>query len=88
MMHVFEHVSPSQLILASALTALVFSLEMDAEALNVSGNFIVAVGGIILAVAALKDYLASLHSNDQALQACQEEILKLQQKAKQLCYKC
>ena len=77
-------VSPSQIILLATLISLLFSLKMDAEELNVTGNFIVAIGGIILMVAALKDYSESQQQKQDTKDEIMEEIKKLQERCKQL----
>jgi hypothetical protein len=58
-MYCLESMSPCDLVILALLLALAVCDNQDANTLNVLGNFIVAVGSLVLIWAAQKEYLDS-----------------------------
>lgn len=54
-----EKISPNMLIIISVAITFLISDDKDAEELNVMGNLIVAVGSLLLTMAAQKEFLKS-----------------------------
>ena len=52
-------ISPFQLIIIATLLSLLISEGKDSDELNAYGNLIVAIGGLVLAVAAQQDLIDS-----------------------------
>ena len=80
---------PGERIIISTLLTFLISDDMDADDLNVLGNFIVAIGGLILTWAAQKQLLetskASASSSDTVtLEDIKSQIKCLQEKCEKL----
>ncbi|BDR69920.1 hypothetical protein K144313037_13320 [Clostridium tetani] len=60
----FNCVSPEELSFIANIIAIELSAGKNADELNVFGNFIVAIGGLMLAIAAQKQNLESLSKDD------------------------
>ncbi len=72
----FTTLGPNELILVNALVSLVISDDLSADELNVLGNFIVAVGSLILTKAAELSAQQS-HDNKRQLQELEELIRRI-----------
>ncbi|AVP55765.1 hypothetical protein [Clostridium tetani] len=60
----FNCASPEELSFIANIIAIELSAGKNADELNVLGNFIVAIGGLMLAIAAQKQNLESLSKDD------------------------
>ena len=63
MMAIFNKICPNELATISNIIAIVLSKDNFAEDNNVLGNFLVAVGSIILTIAALQQNVTPLQNN-------------------------
>lgn len=59
----FESVSPIGLTVASIIIALIFIISFDSDELNVIGNALIGIGGIMIIAATQGAYLESLTEN-------------------------
>jgi hypothetical protein len=86
----FESKSPEELTILSLLLAFSVSENNDADELNVLGNWIVAVGSLILTWAAQKQYLETAQETSQqkdagtAMEDIKQQIKDLQEKYSKL----
>ena len=71
---------PNQIILVNALISLAISDDLSADELNVIGNFIVAVGSLLLTKAAELSAQQSKQDNKQQIQELEEQVQKLKEK--------
>jgi len=79
----FDSTSPCELIIISALSALLISDDRDSGELNVLGNFVVSIGGLILTWAAQMQLLESSQSTDNSKEDTTMEEIKAQIKSLQ-----
>lgn len=80
---------PGELVIIATLLTFLISEDMDAGDLNVLGNFIVAVGGLILTWAAQKQLLEAPETADSSsdtvtLENIKSQIKCLQERCKKL----
>lgn len=68
----------NQLILLNALAAIVISDDLGADELNVLGNFIVALGSLLLTKAAELSAEQSNQGNVRQLRELQEQVRRLE----------
>lgn len=81
-MSYLESINPDQLSLLAVLIALLLSKEGNAGELNVWGNFIVAIGSILLTIAAQKEFQEKAASVQDP--STTEQIARLQLQIDQL----
>lgn len=62
-MPLFNDICPNELALLSAVVAIALSTDKSADDNNILGNFLVAVGSIILTIAAQQQNIASMQNN-------------------------
>lgn len=77
MMALFDSLSPKELVILANLVALALTEGKSAEDNNVLGNFLTAVSGIILSIAAQQQHLESLKEKEKQIQDLQNQIKKL-----------
>ncbi|MCW2278483.1 hypothetical protein [Heliophilum fasciatum] len=65
-MSLLEGLSPKELVIIAALIAILIIDDLSADDLNVLGNFVVAVGGLLLTAAAQKSSQESAAENPPA----------------------
>lgn len=86
----FESKSPEELVVLSALLTFAVSENTDSGDLNVLGNWVVAIGGLILTWAAQKEYLKTAQEAAQqnnagtATEDMKQQIKDLQDKCREL----
>ncbi|WP_040213938.1 hypothetical protein [Clostridium polynesiense] len=61
----FKNCTPEELSLAAEAFALTLTKNQDADYINVLGNFVVAVGSIMLTIAAQREFLESLNKKEK-----------------------
>ena len=61
-MSFLNSISPSQLIIIGVILTFLISFDKDAGELNVIGNLVVAVGSLVLTIAAQEEFLSSKKS--------------------------
>lgn len=69
----FESVSPIGLTIASIIIALIFVISFDSDYLNIIGNTLIGIGGIMIIAATQGAYLESLTENEY-----QKDLLEMQ----------
>ncbi len=82
-MSCFDSISPSDLVIIATLLSLLISDDKDSGELNVSGNLIVAVGSLVLTVAAQKEFLKNQQEKDSN-EDIKKQIKCLQEKCDKL----
>ena len=85
----FDSTSPCELIIISALSTFLISDHRDAGELNVLGNLIVSIGGLVLTWAAQMQLLESSQSadntkEDTTMDDIKQQIKDLQEKCEEL----
>ncbi len=73
-----QSINPDELVLIAFLLGITPIKSHNPDELNVLGNFLVAIGGIILTAAAQQQYLISQKQNDKQDMQKQIEELRLQ----------
>ena len=76
----FDSISPCDLILFSTLAAILIADGKDAEDLNILGNLIVAVGGLLLTIAAQKQNQTASQHSEVTIEEVEEQLKQLQKK--------
>ncbi|AGK95586.1 hypothetical protein Clopa_0536 [Clostridium pasteurianum BC1] len=77
MMALFDSLSPKELVILESLVALTLTEGKSSTDNNVLGNFLTAVSGIILSIAAQQQNLESLKEKEKQIQDLQKQIKKL-----------
>ena len=77
MMALFDSLSPKELVILANLVALTLTEGKSSSDNNVLGNFLTAVSGIILSIAAQQQNLESLKEKEKQIQDLQKQIKKL-----------
>lgn len=85
----FDSTNPCELIIISSLATFLIADDRDAGELNVLGNFIVSIGGLILTWAAQMQLLESSQSasntkEDTTMYNIKQQIKDLQEKCEEL----
>ncbi|MDF2880505.1 MAG: hypothetical protein K0R54_1062 [Clostridiaceae bacterium] len=62
-MPLFNDICPNELAILSTVVAIALSTDQSADDNNILGNFLVAVGSIILTIAAQQQTIDSLQNN-------------------------
>lgn len=77
-----QNVSPDNLVALALLLALSLAEEFDADELNVLGNWLVDIGGIMMTIAAQRQLLEAKNQPDvqQQIKELQEQVNALQKK--------
>ncbi|MFL0197514.1 hypothetical protein ACJDU8_18380 [Clostridium sp. WILCCON 0269] len=65
---------PNQLAVISTFIAIVLSKDKDTDEINVLGNFIVAIGGTMLTIAAQQERLKSLQDKKDQIHDLKKQI--------------
>ena len=73
-------ISPFQLVIIGTILTFIISDDRDSGELNVLGNFIVAVGGLILTVAAQEEFLKTKAEEKVTKEEIKKQIDELQNK--------
>ncbi|WP_041710728.1 hypothetical protein [Clostridium pasteurianum] len=76
-MALFDSLSPKELVILESLVALTLTEGKSSTDNNVLGNFLTAVSGIILSIAAQQQNLESLKEKEKQIQDLQKQIKKL-----------
>ncbi|MFT8315720.1 MAG: hypothetical protein ABF633_15945 [Clostridium sp.] len=76
-MALFDSLSPKELVILANLVALTLTEGKSSSDNNVLGNFLTAVSGIILSIAAQQQNLESLKEKEKQIQDLQKQIKKL-----------
>lgn len=71
-----ECISPCELIVLGTVAAVAISDDMDAGELNVLGNFVVAVGGLMLTWAAQKEFTSKQDDSSDSKDTCSSDQLE------------
>lgn len=85
-MAAFESKSPEELVILSVLLTFLISEDTDSSDLNILGNWVVALGGLILTWAAQKQYLETAQETSQqkdantSIEDIKQQIQDLQEK--------
>ncbi|MCM0649071.1 hypothetical protein NBE98_11865 [Clostridium swellfunianum] len=69
-------VSPGELTILANAVALILSSDRTADEVNVLGNFITAVGALMLVIAAQQASLESIQNNQQQAQSSNKQSVK------------
>ncbi|MBC7765759.1 MAG: hypothetical protein H7Y41_04660 [Hyphomonadaceae bacterium] len=77
-MSCFNSISSCEMVVFAAVVALFIIHGQSAGDLNVLGNLIVAIGGLILVVAALLDYQDTAKEDEQTIENISQQIALLQ----------
>jgi len=83
----FKDITPTELALVAVLLGIAFTEDKSPEEQNTLGNFIVAIGCTILAIAAQAQYRSSLKEEDQSKKETDDmkkQIKELQAKMNEL----
>ena len=83
-MSFLSKISPFQLIIFGTLAAIILSDNKSADELNVLGNLIVAIGSLMLTVAAQDQFLKTKQDNQDQKLDIQQQIQRLQMKIDKL----
>lgn len=62
-MPLFNDICPNEIAVLSTVVAIALSTDKSADDNNILGNFLVAVGSIILTIAAQQQNIASMQNN-------------------------
>jgi hypothetical protein len=77
-------ISPFQLVIIGTLLTFVISDDRDPSELNVLGNLVVAVGSLVLTVAAQKELLKNKNEKKIEKEEIRMQIVDLQEKYKKI----
>lgn len=69
-------VSPGELTILANAVALILSSDRTADEVNVLGNFITAIGALMLVIAAQQASLESIQNNQQQAQSSNKQSVK------------
>ncbi|MDD2421694.1 MAG: hypothetical protein PHU78_06100 [Heliobacteriaceae bacterium] len=76
---------PTELAIIALIVSLVLSSDQNADELNVWGNFVVAVGGLMLVIAAQKQFRQNKQQEkEQEKEDIQQQLQSLQKMLEQL----
>lgn len=73
-MNCFDSISPDALAVLASLVAIAISNGLNSSEINVLGNFVTAVGGVLLTIAAQQDYLSTQKDTEQDEKYIVEQI--------------
>jgi hypothetical protein len=77
-------ISPFQLIIIGVFFTFLISDDRDAGELNVIGNLIVAVGSLILTIAAQQEFIKNQADKNDTKEEIKKQIKDLQEKCEKL----
>lgn len=78
-MNFLKCISPAELLALSIIIGLILIGVMDYDQMNVVGNFLIGVGGLLIIVASQGSYLAGLQDNQDQASALERQLSLLQE---------
>jgi hypothetical protein len=77
-MDFINSISPTELSILANVVALALAEDKTTDEINVLGNFIVGVGGLLLTIAAQQQSLQAIQDKQQQLQDLKKQIKQLE----------
>jgi hypothetical protein len=77
-MNFINSITPNELSILANAIALGLAEDKNADELNVLGNFIVAVGGLLLTIAAQQQSLQAIQDKQQQIQDLKKQLKQLE----------
>lgn len=77
-MNVLDSIDPTELSVLSNVFAISIAKDRSSDEINVLGNFIVAVGGILLTIAAQQQSLESMQNKKTQIKDLKKQIKQLE----------